>query len=332
MYVPSVLVSGSSHALAAREVLVSNIADIVGPMFIGNILNWMLFGTLIMQLYTYYQNFPSDPRGLRFLVYLVFFMDAVQTVLLTHHGWWFTITIWGVPDRFEEIPWSGPTIPFMAGLVSATVQMFYAWRIWILSKNKLLHGASVVIVLAALTQGISAMVAAMICASDPIQETLIRMHPEFSTWLAGSLANDIVITGCMLYILTQAKSQTTWGPSETLLTKLINRMISSGSATVVVAAVDLALFVKYPANNYHYVPAYILGKIYSNAFFLNLNLRRPQRGQYSESNMINTQPTNDSYQLQGAIRVQQSSMTAVSTTSVKFAQREQQETIDVKEF
>ncbi|KAK6978090.1 hypothetical protein R3P38DRAFT_3120652 [Favolaschia claudopus] len=295
MHLPSMLVSPRLTAMLPREVLeVNDIAEIVGPMFIGNILNWMLFGTLIMQLYTYYQNFPSDRLGLKFLVYIVFLMDTIQTVLLTHHGWWYTITIWGVPDRFEELVWSAQSIPFMAGLISATVQMFYAWRIWILTatdtEQKWMKGFSVLIVLVALTQGLSAMVASMICASEPVQETLIRMHPEFSTWLAGSLANDVVITVCMIWILMRAKSNLIYAPSETLLTKLINRIIQSGSATAVVAAIDLALFVKFPRKNYHYVPAYVLGKIYSNSFFLNLNLRRPQRGpgQYSDKILNST--------------------------------------------
>ncbi|KAJ7152980.1 hypothetical protein C8R46DRAFT_479425 [Mycena filopes] len=321
MHIPTLV---ASQAPQARDVLVANIAAIVGPMFIGNILNWMLFGTLIMQLWTYYHNFPHDSRPLRGLVYLVFFMDAVQTVLLTHHGWWFTITIWGVPDKFEELVWSAPTIPFMAGLISGSVQCFYAWRIWVLTNNKWMHGVSVLIVLVALTQALNAMVAALICSQTPVQETLIRLHPQFSTWLAGSLANDVVITTCMLWILTRAKNQSAWGPTESLLTKLIHRVIQSGATTVVVAAVDLALFVRFPAENYHYVPAYILGKVYSNSFFLTLNLRRPQTGAYSD-HIINTQ---DSIQLRGAIGQDSTLRANGSSDELKFASRDQQNTLN----
>ncbi|KAJ7186879.1 hypothetical protein C8R46DRAFT_1206873 [Mycena filopes] len=284
MHIPTLV---ASQAPQARDVLVANIAAIVGPMFIGNILNWMLFGTLIMQLWTYYHNFPHDSRPLRGLVYLVFFMDAVQTVLLTHHGWWFTITIWGVPDKFEELVWSAPTIPFMAGLISGSVQCFYAWRIWVLTNNKWMHGVSVLIVLVALTQALNAMVAALI------------------TWLAGSLANDVVITTCMLWILTRAKNQSAWGPTESLLTKLIHRVIQSGET------VHLTLV------------AYILGKVYSNSFFLTLNLRRPQTGAYSD-HVINTQ---DSIQLRGAIGQDSTLRANGSSDELKFASRDQQTTL-----
>ncbi|KAJ7793954.1 hypothetical protein B0H14DRAFT_2924639 [Mycena olivaceomarginata] len=340
MYVPALI---APHA--PRDVPVANIAEMF-RQFIGNILNWMLFGTLIMQLCEFLASVPDkemtldrhvlpelsrDTRGLRSLVYLVFFIDTVQTMLLTHHGWWFTITIWGVPDRFEELVWSASAIPFMAGLsesefssylssaddspASAAVQM----RIWVLTTSKWMHGVSVMIVLVALTQGLNAMVAALICSQFPVQETLIRLHPQFSTWLAGSLANDVVITVCMIYILTRAKNQATWRPSETLLTKLINRVVQSGSATVVVAAIDLALFVRFPAKNYHYVPSYILGKVYSNAFFLNINLRRPQRDMGHSEHIIYTEPQ-DSIQFRGGFS---NSGTQVSNGTIKFGSHEQ---------
>ncbi|KAF8209117.1 hypothetical protein K438DRAFT_1545590, partial [Mycena galopus ATCC 62051] len=95
--------------------------------FIGNILNWMFMGILVTQLYTYYQNFPSDRIFIRILVYGLFVVDVAQTVLLTFHGWFFTVSAWGNPATFNTIPWSGPMIPVMCGLVAATVQIFYAW-------------------------------------------------------------------------------------------------------------------------------------------------------------------------------------------------------------
>ncbi|KAJ7898129.1 hypothetical protein B0H13DRAFT_1623267 [Mycena leptocephala] len=95
--------------------------------FIGNILNWMFMGTLVMQLYTYYQNFPSDRIIIRILVYGLFLVDVAQTVILTFHGWFFAVSAWGNPATFDIIPWSGPMIPVLCGLVAATVQIFYAW-------------------------------------------------------------------------------------------------------------------------------------------------------------------------------------------------------------
>jgi len=261
----------------ARDVVQQgvNIGEIVGPIFIGNSLNYLLFGTLIMQLNTYYRNFPNDRLALRALVYTVFFMDLVQTVLLTQNGWWFIITAWGSPEMFTQVVWSASVIPIMTGLISAVVQIFYAWRIWTLTSSLFMHGISILVVLIAVMQCTIATVAGSIVSRNPLLTTLLGLSNEFSTWLAGSFVADIIITACMTYILTQARNRSSWAASETMLTKLVNRVIQSGAATVVIAAVDLALFVQLPETNYFYVPSYILGKIYTNSFMLNLNLRRP---------------------------------------------------------
>ncbi|KAJ6592308.1 hypothetical protein DFH09DRAFT_1137062 [Mycena vulgaris] len=64
-------------------------------------------------------------------------------------------------------------------------------------------------------------------------------------------------------------------PTERLLTKLIHRIVETGAATSIGAAICLALDVGFPSQNFHYVPAYILGKVYTNSLMLSLNLRRP---------------------------------------------------------
>ncbi|KAJ7252168.1 hypothetical protein C8J57DRAFT_1351328 [Mycena rebaudengoi] len=60
-----------------------------------------------------------------------------------------------------------------------------------------------------------------------------------------------------------------------MLTTLINRVVQSGAVISVCAAVDLALFAGIVDTNFHFVPSYILGKLYTNSLMLTLNLRRP---------------------------------------------------------
>ncbi|KAJ7499482.1 hypothetical protein FB451DRAFT_1205619 [Mycena latifolia] len=257
------------------EVLTFDVQTVVGPVFIASILNWLFMGTLIMQLYTYYQTFPTDMVILRILVYGLFLVDVAQTAILTHHGWFFIVTTWGDPAGFDVLPWTASMLPVLCGFVSATVQIFYSWRIWILSPNRFLRAVSILIVLIALVQGLAGIITGFLSLHPPTQENLIRLHPGFSLWLAGSFAVDVLITACMTYILSQAKQKTTWNPTETMLTTLMHRVIQTGAASAICAAIDLALFVGVPSTNFHFVPAYILGKVYTNSLMLTLNLRRP---------------------------------------------------------
>ncbi|KAJ7182055.1 hypothetical protein C8R46DRAFT_1069088 [Mycena filopes] len=216
-----------------------------------------------MQLNTYYQNYPNDRLALKIFVYFVFFLDVVQTVLLTHHGWWWIITTWCEPQMFTQVVWSAPVIPFMSGLISAVVQVFYAWRIWTLTRTSIMRAICVLIV-------------------------LVRKSFRTRFIVSRSFVADIIITMCMTYILVQARNKSAWGPTETLLTKLINRIIQSGAATVIIAAIDLGLFVTVPDTNYYFVPSYILAKI--NSLMLNLNLRRPNGNYYVTEQSSNILP------------------------------------------
>ncbi|KAJ7114300.1 hypothetical protein C8R44DRAFT_881161 [Mycena epipterygia] len=225
--------------------------------------------------YTYYQNFPSDRILIRILVYGLFLVDVAQTVILTFHGWFFTVSAWGNPATFDTIPWSGPMIPVLCGLVAATVQIFYAWRIWILTTNRFLRSVAILIVLVALTQSLAGMISGLPLLKNSSPENQMRWYPGVWIWFAGSLVADVLVTACMTYILARAKSRTFWATSETMLTTLINRVVQSGAVTSVCAAVDLALFAGIVDTNFHFVPSYILGKLYTNSLMLTLNLRRP---------------------------------------------------------
>ncbi|EEB88665.1 hypothetical protein MPER_13371, partial [Moniliophthora perniciosa FA553] len=96
-------------------------------------LDWMLMGTLVVQVYSYYQRFAKDRIVIRGLVFV---LDIAQTVFATDNAWFFMVRHWGEVEKFRIIPWSSEMIPFLGSVVAAIVQIFYAWRIWLLSKTR----------------------------------------------------------------------------------------------------------------------------------------------------------------------------------------------------
>ncbi|KAF7354104.1 hypothetical protein MVEN_01097800 [Mycena venus] len=54
-----------------------------GPAVVGYFLNWGLLGTLTLQLYLYYQAFPKDRSFTKCLVFGVYAIVLVQTMLVT---------------------------------------------------------------------------------------------------------------------------------------------------------------------------------------------------------------------------------------------------------
>ncbi|KAK2465489.1 hypothetical protein APHAL10511_002381 [Amanita phalloides] len=249
-----------------------------GPAFIGSILNWALLGTLSLQIYAFSVAFPKERLGIKCFVYSLLVLEFTQTLLATHWAWHVLVAGWGLPTNVESLNWSAITIPISAGLVSIIVQTFFAWRVSMLKgKSWIFLCAAVLIVLVALMQGLSAMV-------NGIRFFFFQSIVDvkgFSTgvviWLSGSLACDFLIAASMVTILLQAKSTTSFKRTDTLINKLIVHTVETGVVTVITAIVDLALYLKYPDNFLHIVPALILGKLYSNIALANLNGRTRHR-------------------------------------------------------
>ncbi|KAF7342243.1 hypothetical protein MVEN_01812300 [Mycena venus] len=135
---------------------------------------------------------------------------------------------------------------------------------------------AIVIALIGLAQGLAAIIGSALEEQTGTQENLLKLHPVFTFWLAGAFITDILITGTMMRILQAAKSQSKIAQTRDLLNRLILNAVQTGCATAIVAAIDLALFVKFTDTNYHFAFNYILGKLYSNSFMMNLNMRRPR--------------------------------------------------------
>ncbi|KAJ7176588.1 hypothetical protein C8R46DRAFT_1076728 [Mycena filopes] len=246
---------------------------ILGPVLIANSLNWLLFGLLVVQLNTYYRRTHRDPTAIHTLVGAIFLLDLSHTALLTYHGWWIWVTTESPYGRIK--PWdvvdSANTIAFaswLTQLISVLVQLFFASRIWILSSNQIIRTIAVVISFLALDRGFSASAHILeflgfeIYYSDalsPAAQALSYLE-VLPIWSAGGLLPDSLIFFSMVYITTGKPSKSSAKPPTSLLT-----LAQIGAFPLICTYLDVVLVIYYPAENYHFVPAYILGKMYSNS-------------------------------------------------------------------
>ncbi|KAL1937900.1 hypothetical protein VTO73DRAFT_12793 [Trametes versicolor] len=269
----------------------------IGPLFIANCLNWLALGCLFVQLYYYTQQFRSDQFKIRLLVYSLLVLELAQTATTTHQAWYYGVQLWNNPSGLLTFPWSAPTVPIMPGIIAAVAQLFYAWRIWTLSPNNIFKGMVVLIVLVrehlgtvsvqyqltqwtltrqlALLQCFTALVASAIFAVYLTPAKLLALHPAFELWIATSFIADVLIAACMLWILYNAKSRTTWSRSSNTIGRLIGITVGTGLAVALCGALALALFSATVGASFQYLPAaYIWGKLYSNSVMVSLNSRQ----------------------------------------------------------
>ncbi|KAK0434161.1 uncharacterized protein EV420DRAFT_1654172 [Desarmillaria tabescens] len=171
-----------------------------GPLIVASLLHWGLFGSLSVQLYLYYLAFPKDRRFTKCLVYGVYIIEFVQMVLVTHDV--FAVFGYGFGDigALTRINFNWLTVPVISGVVAYVGQTFYAYRIFILSRSRIIP---IFIACVSLTSSAAAIITGVYSfeAGNIIELDKRKIFITVGIWCGTSALCDIVIAICMTYHL-----------------------------------------------------------------------------------------------------------------------------------
>ncbi|KAJ7867017.1 hypothetical protein B0H14DRAFT_2439893 [Mycena olivaceomarginata] len=262
-YYPT-MASGPTHPPAVEVVQVS------GPLLIAQLLQWALFGTLTLQLYLYYQAFPKDRLLAKCMMYSVYCIQLVDIVLSAYDAFQTFGYGFGSLSALSSVGLSWFASPVIAAIVSFIVQSFYAFRLHVLSKSRIIP---VLIVAASISVSISGFLTgrftweAVVYTTDHAQKLSISV----GVWLIGSASIDIIIAVYMTYVLLV--NDTGLRQTHALITKLIRLSIETGSVTALVAVTTAVLFYAFPERLYYIVPVNIIPMVYANTMLAVQNSR-----------------------------------------------------------
>ncbi|KAK0194323.1 hypothetical protein F5146DRAFT_430732 [Armillaria mellea] len=246
------------------------VAELSGPIIVGCLLNWGLFGTLSVQLYLYYLAFPDDRRFTQYLVYGIYVIEVVQTMFITHDV--FATFGYGFGDldslTANHLYWF--TVPIMIAISAGIGQIFYAYRIFVLSKSRIL---SIFIICISLPNFVASIFTGIYSfqAGSITRLTSRKLHVAAGISCGASALCDILIAICMTYYLM--RSTTNFRRTRILITKIIRLTIETGSMTAVVALLSVVLFIVFPNQAFYMTPTLIMPKLYANAVYMVLNSR-----------------------------------------------------------
>ncbi|PBL03263.1 hypothetical protein ARMGADRAFT_1069822 [Armillaria gallica] len=264
------------------------IEELSGPFIVACLLNWGLFGTLSVQLCVslqvvlppivsnafsldlYYLAFPNDRRFTKHLVYGIYVIEFVQTMLVAHdmfatYGYGF-----GDMDALTGMNFNWLTVPIMSAVAACVGQIFYAYRIFILSKSRII---SIFVICVSLTSSVAAMITGIYSfqAGNVTKLNNRKTSIAVGIWCGTSALCDILIAICMTYYLM--RNNTTLRHTRMLITKLIRLIIETGSVTAAVALLNLILFFAFPHQTFYTTPALLMPKLYANTVYMVLNSR-----------------------------------------------------------
>ncbi|PBK66286.1 hypothetical protein ARMSODRAFT_1006054 [Armillaria solidipes] len=246
-----------------------------GPYIVGCLLNWGLFGTLSVQLYLYYLAFPDDRRFTKYLVYGVYVIEFVQTMLIAHDAFAMYGYGFGDIDALARMDYEWLSVPIMSAIVACVGQVFYAYRIFIVSKSQIIP---ILVICVSLTSSVAAVILGIGTFQDGNNTEMANREMAHrknqiaaGIWCGASALCDILIAICMTYYLM--RSTTNFRRTRMLVTKIIRLTIETGSVTAVVALLTLILFFAFPQQGFYVTPALLVPKLYANAIYVVLNSR-----------------------------------------------------------
>jgi len=245
-----------------------NIAQLTGPLLLGVLFTWGLLGALIVQAYIYYTAFPRDRLSLKILVWVTFVLEVIGACLVTRDAFRVFGTGFGNMEPLDTVGWLWFSGPILNSIISCSAQLFYAWRISVLSGNIY---TSVPIVLLAALQGGTGFYSGWFVLHVGVWSEISRAYRTTCVWLGGTALCDLIIAISMMYYLN--KSRTGFAGTSSVLSKFVRLTIETGAICATFAILDLAMFLAFQTTNYHLAPNLPLSKLYSNSLLAVFNAR-----------------------------------------------------------
>jgi len=267
-----------------------DIASITGPFLFGYLFNWALFGVLSVQVYIYYISFPKDRLFAKCLVSAVYILETVQTAMLGHDAFETLARGFGNVVALSSLQNEWLTVPIFTGVLSCVVQLFYAYRVALLSRSKIMGLTIAVVAIvqssSAVVQGVQAVVI------NDFSKLRSEAFVSEAIWLIGSAVCDLMIVAFMTYALL--KKRVYIKSTQTIVTRIIRIVVETGCLTATAATLIAVLFFALPDKTYYTCVGLFLAKLYSNSFLVILNTRvvilggRNQVSQDAMGNSITT--------------------------------------------
>ncbi|MBW0502245.1 hypothetical protein O181_041960 [Austropuccinia psidii MF-1] len=254
--------------------------ELTTPFIVGTAFSTFLFGITLAQTYTYFTTFRKDQPVYRWAVIGLLVVDILQTICCEITLWLWFVVDYGATTSALRFPWSFALSPLLCGIATFVVQLFYAYRIYLLANgNRILP---LLIAFGSLLQFAWAVGATAQAFMKPFSSFHIWSYGVV-LWLGGAAAVDLVITISLLLIFKKSKKG--FQKTNNLLDRLIALTVKTNGITFTVAVLDLIFFSMFN-NASHAAPNLCLVKLYFNSLLVSLNSRESLAENFGGSKTI----------------------------------------------
>ena len=274
-----------------------NIELLFGPFLLGTFVNMILYGILVVQTYFYYQTYKKDTPWIKYLVLYVFLVETINTGCDMAMIYQPLIIDFGLPDATKYFPRMFAAEPVVIIAVSTPIQLFFAWRIKLLTKSNVLFGVITLFSLASAVGGTWTTIRI-------VQVKLFSRKPELHTsalvWFLAAVVADFLIT--TILVMNLSKRKTGFSQTDDAIAKIIRMTVQTGMLTAFFAVGDVVFFMTLPHTALNFLWDLALSKLYANCLLSTLNARSQLQDLAYASN--HRYPSNERVKGSGGRRIQ----------------------------
>ncbi|KAK0479692.1 hypothetical protein IW261DRAFT_1478643 [Armillaria novae-zelandiae] len=269
----------------------SVISDPFGGVVVSVFLSILLLGAMFVQLYIYFDRYPKDNIWLKVFVIVLFALDVLNSVFVLMWVYKLLIDNFGNLVAFTKADWTATTDPLLAGIMAGMVQGFFAWKIWVLTKNYFYVGVIVLCALTSSAGGIATSIIGFLVNNSVDWNGLRdRLDAPSLVWLIPAALGDLIIAVVITMCLQRAKGSIR--RTNRILNRIIRLTMQNGLLTATVAIIDLGLILGVKRQPYYLCVAFVLPKLYTNSALSSLNARRPHTQDTEDEAPAPTMPWN----------------------------------------
>ncbi|KAJ7179458.1 hypothetical protein C8R46DRAFT_1212016 [Mycena filopes] len=222
----------------------------------------------------------------------VFAFDSIHQALISHTVYWYVITNYSHPESLSNLIWSVLLEVLFNGLIGLIVQSFLTMRVWRLSNRNL---------------PLTAVTASLVLAEFGCSVAFTIQSLQLETWeqlgelkglsmsvnVLGAVA-DFAIAIILVFYLR--RSRTGFKKSDTMISKLIKYVLSTGLLTGVCALASLVSILVWGKTLIYVAFYFSLGRLYFNSVLATLNAR-------SDIRVLTDDPEDITFSLQSLSKV-----------------------------
>ncbi|KAK6988062.1 hypothetical protein R3P38DRAFT_3374307 [Favolaschia claudopus] len=262
--------------------------NLLGAWLLGVIFSALLFGVTCLQIFLYFTKYGTrDSVFLRIFVIFLFALDTLHLALVSHSIYHTVVTNFGDYVALRKAPWSLLVEVMIGNVISTMVQLFYAARIYTISKKSLLLPILIVrAYIFKLDARHPRSISQAICSLTSFVLGALYTHKSFQleffqaasglvVYLTSGLsfiaAGDLLISCTMIYLLFNSK--TGFKRTNKAINTLVAYTVSSGAITTVFTIGDVVAGSVWPSTLIQIPFFFIFVRLHCLSFMSILNSR-----------------------------------------------------------